>query len=98
MGKIYTGQDKLILYISTGSNLAEVSSVYIHGEDPSGVSISPQLTTTIEDRDTGLVSYEVQATDFTEAGTWTIWVYVAYTGGAVSYGEPFHLHIYTPGS
>jgi len=104
MGKIYTNQSRLKIYISTGSNLIEASSVYINGTEPDGSAISPQLTTTIEDADTGLVSFELgtyylaPSFTFTAAGTWILWVEVAYIGGKIAYGEPFHLNVYAPGT
>jgi hypothetical protein len=100
MGKVYVGQDRLTLYVSTGSSLLEAGSVIIEGTDPSGSSMSPTLSTTIEDVDTGLVSYELQETDalIATAGTWTLWVKVNYIGGETAYGEPFHVNVYSPGS
>jgi hypothetical protein len=97
MGKIYTEQDKLIFYVNTGSSLIEATGVSLEGTNPSGSSITP-LITSIESAEDGLVSYQVLPTDFTTAGVWTFWVKVAYAGGYISYGEPFKLNIYSPGT
>ena len=97
MGKIYTAQDQLVLYISTGSSLVEASSVLIQGTDPSGNTMAPELLTTIEDSTLGLVSFEILSTTFTAAGTWILWAHVNYIGGGDAWGEPFHLNVYEPG-
>lgn len=98
MGKIYTDQDQLVLYINTGSSLAEASSVLVQGTDPAGNTMAPELLTTIEDSVTGLVSFETISTTFATAGTWILWVHVNYSGGGDAWGEPFHLNVYEPGS
>lgn len=98
MGKVYTTQSKLVLYVNLGTNLLEASSVRIAGTNPSGVAISPMKTATIEDATKGLVSYQVLETDFTVAGTWTLWTYVSYVGGTWAYGEPFPFNVYTAGN
>lgn len=97
MGKVYKTQSKLTLYIDTGTDLTEASSVAIHRTDPEGTS-SSTLTAVIENASTGLISYEVSATDFIIAGVWILWVKVTYTGGAVAYGEPFRLHFHDAGT
>ena len=48
MGKIYVGQDKLVLYILTGTDLSDATSVQLGGTDPSGNALSPMWTTIIE--------------------------------------------------
>jgi len=100
MGKIYTDQDRLTFYIKTGSNLVEAASVIIQGVAPDGTAMSPTLSTTIENASEGLVSYNVQEADnlIDDVGTWTLWVKVNYIGGETAYGEPFHLHVYAPGT
>jgi len=98
MGKIYTSQDQLVLYVYTGSDLLEASSVLLQGISPSGSAMVPDLVGTIEDSPSGLISYEVASSTFSTAGTWILWVHVNYYGGGDAWGEPFHLNIYTPGS
>jgi len=97
MGKVYVEQDKLVLYIHTGTDLTEASGVQIYRTKPNGDSGSI-LTATIEDIDKGIVSYEVNDADFENAGTWIVWVKVLYQGGPIAYGEPFHFNVYETGT
>jgi len=98
MGKIYTSQDQLVLYVYTGSDLLEASSVLLQATNPAGTAMVPDLVGTIENSSSGLVSFEVISTTFSTAGTWTLWIHVNYYGGGDAWGEPFHLNIYEPGS
>ena len=97
MGKVYTTQDNLILYIDTGTDLSSAASVLLEGTDPSGTSLVP-FVITIHDADEGILSYEVESTDFATAGTYIFWIKVTYLDGSISYGEPFHLTFYTKGN
>lgn len=98
MGKVYTDQDQLIIYIATGSDLTDAASVYIQGTEPDGTDMTPSILATIEDVSRGIVSYEVLSTDFTTAGTWILWLIVNYSGGGAAWGEPFSFNVYEPGT
>lgn len=97
MGKIYVTQASVIMYVHTDADLSEANSVYLQGNTPSGASFV-QLPCTILDTDKGLLSVPVSNTTFPTAGTYSLWVYVEFIGGAESWGEPFHLNIYEPGT
>jgi len=97
MGKIYVGQSNLTLYIETGSNLLNASSVIIEGTDPSGNSINT-INGTIEDSTKGIISFIVYSTTFSIAGTYILWTKANYVGGTLAYGEPFHLNVYAVGT
>lgn len=97
MGKIYINQASVVMYMHTNADLSQASNVYLQGESPTGSTFN-QITCTIINADTGLVSVPVTNTTFPVAGTYSLWAYVVFTGGAESWGEPFHLNIYTPGT
>lgn len=95
MGKVYTTQE-FTMYVNTGINLANASTVYIKGTDPSESSVS--FTATVDNSSRGILRYDVLDTEMTTAGVWTLWAYVDFNGGDAAWGEPFHLNIYSSGS
>lgn len=97
MGKVYVGQSYLRLYVETDTDLSSASSVTIEGTKPDGTSTT-SFNTVIEDATSGLIYYMVTSSDFTISGTYILWTKVNYSGGALSFGEPFHLNVYDEGN
>ena len=96
MGKVYTTQDNLTLYVETGADLTDAANTVIEGTDPDGTAITP-LGATIESASDGLITYNITSTDFITAGTYILWVKINYVGGSTSWGEPFHFNVYETG-
>lgn len=97
MGKIYIGQDHLVFFIEAGEDLTNWSSIELQRTDPAGDSASALTIGTVSDVSRGLVTYNVESSDFTTAGTWTLWLHINFTDGSESWGEPFSVNFYTPG-
>jgi len=96
MGKVYTNQE-FTLYVHTGTDLTNCSTVQIQGTEPDGSSMTNR-SGDIVDRTKGLVSLTVLDTYFTTSGVWVLWAHVNYTGGDEAWGEPFFLYIHESGS
>ena len=97
MGKVYIEQDNIRLYVETETDLTNFSVVKLAGIDPDDTEMA-ELTMSVEDASSGLLSYDVTESNFTTAGKWKFWVHVYYEDGAEAWGEPFNIIFYEPGN
>lgn len=96
MSKIFIGQTKLIIQLSTSSDLVGCQNAQIRYEKPNGQRGS--FPASIMQVTPGVIQYEVvSAADFDVAGVWKIWAHVTFTDNKVSIGEVANVQVLRPG-
>jgi len=91
--KIYVNQSNLTLSLITNNTLTDVSSALIKYKRPDGTF--GQWTGTVNGT---LVEYALQNGDLYTSGTWVVWVYITFTSGKISIGEPSNLVVNEQGT
>lgn len=96
MGKIFAGQTALTLTATMNQNVTDATCL-IKYRKPSGATGS--FVAGIVTAATGVIEYAITAaTDIDEAGIWTFWGYITFSGGTVAAGEPDQLEVFTEGT
>ena len=91
--KVYVNQSNLTLSLITNNTLTDVSSALIKYTRPDGTQ--GQWTGTVNGT---LVEYAFQNGDLYASGTWVVWVYITFTSGKISIGEPSDLVVNEQGT
>ena len=90
--KIYVGQTNLTLSMITNVTLTNVTTALIKYIKPD--STEGSWTGTVNNT---LVEYGFQTGDLNVSGTYTAWVYITFSNGKISIGEPSTFIVYNQG-
>ena len=91
--KIYVGQSNILLSLITSISLTDATSAIIKYKRPDNTY--GEWTGTINGQ---LVEYPFQNGDLYVAGKWIVWVYITFSSGKISIGEPSDLVINEQGT
>lgn len=94
MGRIYKNQTALRISLDTKADLSTATAQVIKYKKPDGTS--GQFTAT--NGGSGVIYYQVaNSSDLDQAGRWSFWAYLTFTGGIVAPGEVVHIDVYNEG-
>ena len=95
MGKVYKGQSKLRIRLTTNQNISGATP-YIKYKKPSGVVGTRAAQ--VENTPSGIIYYDLTtATLLNESGAWKFWAYVSFSGGLIAPGKAAVVNVYDEG-
>lgn len=95
MGAIFKDQTSLTLTVKTETDLTGASAQKLKYKKPD--DSEGEFDATIKDAKGGILEYVFQADDLDQAGEWTFWAYVTWSGGSAA-GEPFVKEVHLEGA
>ena len=95
MATLFVGQD-LRLTLTGDTDIGSGDAV-IQYRPPNSNTVAT-LSTTISTTTSCVVYADIGSTVFTLPGKYKFWIRASFTSGKTGIGEPYELHLYSPGS
>lgn len=97
MSKIFVGQSKLRIQLTTGVDITSATPVLIKYIKPDATEGS--WTAEIGTASSGIIYYDLTSTtDLDQAGLWTFWAHITFSDSLVAAGEIITEEIYAEGT
>ncbi len=95
MGRIYRNQSSLKITVKTYIDLTGAEECLIKYRKPDGTEAS--FPGTIEDKEGGILSYEIKPGEIDISGWWRFWAFVTFIGGRTAPGKMRKVFVWEEG-